>query len=149
MTSYIALAVLLCVCAGVLWLKMNAAIRKMKMREQMQKQMQEQMQKEKYERLPIRRTLEKDVEYRDVDVGELVVDDVYTLRDTEGNGQTLFVDKITDSEVTFVSKIFSEADNFRVILIRDGEKLRDVKGRAITVSGTVKRKSTEEKGSEL
>ena len=81
----------------------------------------------------IRRTLEPYNEARDLKLSEIKVDYCITLTDSAANRDTLFVEQIGETEVVFTSR--SATRSYQVNLKREGETLRDEKGRLVTIYG--------------
>ena len=91
-----------------------------------------------------RRTLERE-KPRDLKASELKVGFLVRLEDTAYNSDFMFVEKISDTEIVFETKIHSDPKNYRVILIRDGDKLSDAKGRAVKIKGNATQYDSEGK----
>jgi hypothetical protein len=94
-----------------------------------------------------RRTLEKSNVPRELTASELKVGFCVNLADSENNDDVLFVEKISETEITFESRAIGRGDkgNYRVILTRKGETLHDEKGRAIEIFGKPKQYNYEGK----
>lgn len=85
-----------------------------------------------------RRTLEKEPESRDLKASDLKVGFCVSLTDSDENNDTLFVARITETDITFADKLLAANQNYQVILTREGDTLRDAKNRLVTIYGRVK-----------
>jgi len=93
--------------------------------------------------MEIRRTLERTNESRVLKPSELKVGFCITLTDSDDNSDTIFVEKISDTEIVFTSATTTKASRtYQIILARDGETLSDAKGRAVTIYGKAKQYDT-------
>jgi hypothetical protein len=89
--------------------------------------------------MEIRRTLEKTNEPRDLKPSELKAGFCINLTDSDDNRDAVFVEKISETEIVFTSGETRPAYRaYQIILTRDGEKLTDAKGRAVTIFGKAK-----------
>jgi hypothetical protein len=91
--------------------------------------------------MEVRRTLKDPNPIRELKPSELKIGYCVHLTDSDHNSDTLFVEKISDTEIAFKQKI--SPDPYRIILTRQGDKLKDMEGHSVTIRGKAKQDEEE------
>lgn len=87
--------------------------------------------------MEVRRTLEELNPYRKLRPTELKVNFCVTLTDSDRNTDTLFVKRISETEIVFEQQSRLRP-SYEIILTRAGDEVCDAKGRSVTIAGRIK-----------